>query len=103
MCPVLAYPAAIMQTTPSPGFLTFLAAAGFAGAVLLTPSVELEYPPLQSSILPAVGGTVSHLSPPGSTLGGQGVARYEHLPPAQNLPRPAPPANTQRGARGVLK
>src|SRR3954464_1544778 len=106
MCPVLAYPAVIMQTTPSPGFLTFLAAAGFAGAVLLTPSVELGYPPLQSSILPArraVVVPVAILSSSDSTLEGQVVARYDHLPLAQILRRTAQPEIANRVARAIVK
>jgi soluble lytic murein transglycosylase-like protein len=103
MCPVLAYPAVIMQTTPSPGFLTFLAAAGFAAAVLLTPSLEVEAPPLPASILPS-GPAVSVAIPSSdSTLEGQVVARYDHLPLAQILRRTAQPEIANRVARAIVK
>src|SRR3954449_9741800 len=94
-----------MQTTPSPGFLTFLAAAGFAAAVLLTPSMELESPPLPSSMLPArkaVAVPVAILSSD-STLEGQVVARYDHLPLAQILRRTAEPEIANRVARAIVK
>jgi soluble lytic murein transglycosylase-like protein len=103
MCPVLAYPAVTMQTTPSPGFLTFLAAAGFAAAVLLTPSLELEAPPLPASILPARPAVPVAIPSSDSTLEGQVVARYDHLPLAQILRRTAGPEIANRVARAIVK
>src|SRR3954463_12151611 len=103
MCPVLAYPAVIMQTTPSPGFLTFLAAAGFAAAVLLTPSLEVEAPPLPASILPSGPAVPVAIPSSDSTLEGQVVARYDHLPLAQILRRTAGPEIANRVARAIVK
>jgi soluble lytic murein transglycosylase-like protein len=103
MCPVLAYPAVIMQTTPSPGFLTFLAAAGFAAAVLLTPSLEVEAPPLPASILPSRPAVPVAIPSSDSTLEGQVVARYDHLPLAQILRRTAGPEIANRVARAIVK
>jgi soluble lytic murein transglycosylase-like protein len=105
MCPVLAYPAVTMQTTPSPGFLTFLTAAAFVAAVLLTPSLELESQPLPSSILPARPTIAVPVAIPSSdsTLEGQVVARYDHLPLAQILRRTAEPEIANRVARAIVK
>jgi soluble lytic murein transglycosylase-like protein len=105
-----------MQTTPSPsrsvqraapsrGFLTFLAAAGFLGAVLLTPSRELGTP-----IQPAIASQPSAAAEPGGTvvadstsLEGEVVARYDHLPLAQILRRTAEPEIANRVARAIVK
>jgi soluble lytic murein transglycosylase-like protein len=93
-----------MQTTPSPGFLTFLAAAGFAGAVLLTPSLELEAPrPAALSQPSGVVVPVAGASGDSSVLEGQVVARYDHLPLAQILRRTAEPEIANRVARAIVK
>jgi soluble lytic murein transglycosylase-like protein len=92
-----------MQTTPSPGFLTFLAAAGFAAAVLLTPSLELEAPPLPASILQPRPAVPVAIPSSDSTLEGQVVARYDHLPLAQILRRTAGPEIANRVARAIVK
>jgi soluble lytic murein transglycosylase-like protein len=105
-----------MQTTPSPsrsvqhpapsrGFLTFLAAAGFVGAVLLTPSLELGAP-LQSPASRQPSGAIEPTATPssdGSTLEGEVVARYDHLPLAQILRRTAQPEIANRVARAIVK
>jgi soluble lytic murein transglycosylase-like protein len=94
---------------PSRSFLTFLAAAGFAGALLLTPAMELPTPSLQRV---AAGRTLSvrrHLRQPAqptidsTTWEREVVARYDHLPLAQILSRSAEPALANRVARAIVK
>jgi soluble lytic murein transglycosylase-like protein len=95
----------IQHATPSRGFLTFLAAAGFVGAVLLTPSLELDGP-LQS-VAPSPASAVIEPSIPAAadsvTLEGEVVARYDHLPLAQILRRTAEPEMANRVARAIVK
>jgi soluble lytic murein transglycosylase-like protein len=94
-----------MQTTPSHGFLTFLAAAGFLGAVLLTPSLELETP-LQSVALgqpSGAGEPVVRVPADSTSLEGEVVARYDHLPLSQILRRTAEPEIANRVARAIVK
>jgi soluble lytic murein transglycosylase-like protein len=95
----------VQQPSPSRGFLTFLAGAGFLGAVLLTPSRELE-----KTIQPAIASQPSGAAEPGSTvaadstsLEGEVVARYDHLPLAQILRRTAEPEIANRVARAIVK
>jgi soluble lytic murein transglycosylase-like protein len=93
------------SATPSRGFLTFLAAAGFVGAVLLTPSLKID-PPLQSLAARQPPGAVeptTTLSADSTTLEGQVVARYDHLPLAQILRRTAEPEIANRVARAIVK
>jgi soluble lytic murein transglycosylase-like protein len=96
-------PSQSVQHTPSRGFLTFLAAAGFVGAMLLTPSLELD-PTVQrlASRQPSVEPTTIP-SADSTTLEGQVVARYDHLPLAQILRRTAEPEIANRVARAIVK
>ena len=95
----------VQPATPSRGFLTFLAAAGFVGAVLLTPSLELDAP-LQSLSLHQPSAAVeptTTLSEDSATLEDEVVARYDHLPLAQILRRTAKPEMANRVARAIVK
>jgi soluble lytic murein transglycosylase-like protein len=88
---------------PSRGFLTFLAAAGFVGAVLLTPSLSS---PLESMVSsqPSAAVEPSDGAPADSTtLEDEVVARYDHLPLAQILRRTAEPEIANRVARAIVK
>ena len=94
----------VQHATPSRGFLTFLAAAGFVGAVLLTPSLDpdeaiLSLTPRQPSAAMEPTPTLSA----DSTLEGEVVARYDHLPLAQILRRTAKPEIANRVARAIVK
>ena len=86
---------------PSREFLTFLAAAGFAGAVLLTPSAGREASP-QPEAAPRVA-RVAGVAGDSTSLEGEVVARYDHLPLAQILRRTAEPAMANRVARAIVK
>jgi soluble lytic murein transglycosylase-like protein len=96
----------VQPATPSRGFLTFLAAAGFVGAVLLTPSLELDAR-LQSLALrqpsAAIEPPTTALSEDSATLEDEVVARYDHLPLAQILRRTAKPEMANRVARAIVK
>jgi soluble lytic murein transglycosylase-like protein len=95
--------------TPSRPFLTFLAAAGFVGALLLTPSPKLG--------TRAAAGTVAKRPafsrPPRASASGplidsttwerEVVARYDHLPLAQILRHSAEPEIANRVARAIIK
>ena len=98
-------PRSVQPATPSRGFLTFLAAAGFVGAVLLTPSLELDAPlqslSLRQSSTPIEPTTT--LSEDSATLEDEVVARYDHLPLAQILRRTAKPEMANRVARAIVK
>jgi soluble lytic murein transglycosylase-like protein len=95
----------VQPATPSRGFLTFLAAAGFVGAMLLTPSLEVDAP-LQS-LVPRQPSTAieptTNLSEDSATLEDEVVARYDHLPLAQILRRTAKPEMANRVARAIVK
>jgi soluble lytic murein transglycosylase-like protein len=96
-------PRPIQRALPSRGFLTFLAAAGFAGAVLLTPSLTLEAPPQPPASQPhRTLGSVG-ASGDSTSLEGAVVARYDHLPLAQILRRTAEPEIANRVARAIVK
>ncbi|HEY3012014.1 MAG TPA: transglycosylase SLT domain-containing protein [Gemmatimonadales bacterium] len=93
--------------SPSRPFLTFLAAAGFAGALLLTPSVHLGTRPISSIaaarpsfrlVKPIPNARIDSIS-----LEGEVVARYDHLPLAQILRRTAEPEIANRAARAIVK
>lgn len=92
------------HATPSRGFLTFLAAAAFLGAILLTPSVELETPlqPATDTQLVEAGSSGS-VAADSVSLEGEVVARYDHLPLAQILRRTAEPEIANRVARAIVK
>src|SRR4051812_23701187 len=94
----------VQPAIPSRGFLTFLAAAGFAGAVLLTPSWESELVvPASSNPSSALVGPTPSGSGDSTSLEGQVVARYDHLPLAQILRRTAQPEIANRVARAIVK
>jgi len=90
-------------TTPSRSFVTFLAAAGFVGALLLTPTADFDTPPLRSFV------SVARTPPPmrervdSATLEREVVARYDHLPLAQIFRRRAEPEIANRVARAIVK
>jgi soluble lytic murein transglycosylase-like protein len=95
----------VQHATPSRGFLTFLAAAGFVGAVLLTPSLDLSAP-VQSLASSEPSGAIeptSAVPADSTTLEGEVVARYDHLPLAQILRRTAEPEIANRVARAIVK
>lgn len=91
--------------TPSPAFLTFLAAAGFVGALLLTPALQVESRPLSSSVSsePLPEEPVPDVLVDSSSLEREVVARYDHLPLAQILRRTAEPEMANRVARAIVK
>jgi transglycosylase-like protein with SLT domain len=90
---------------PSRDFLTFLAAAGFLGAVLLTPSLEVggTLPALSSAEPSGITEPASEVRADSTTLEGEVVARYDHLPLAQILRRTAQPEIANRVARAIVK
>ena len=76
--------------TPSRPFVTFLAAAGFAGALLLTPPTQLDSSPFAVIIAPR-GATLPAVPADSATLEREVVNRYDHLPLAQIFRRRAEP------------
>ena len=93
-------------TTPSRPFMTFLAASGFAAALLLTPAAPLDVPlgGLTSAgrLLSADAGLPS--APVDSaTLERDVVNRYDHLPLAQIFRRRTDPEIANRVARAIVK
>lgn len=88
-------------TTPTRPFLTFLAASGFVGALLLTPTAHFD------ASLPIVVSERAADTPPArvdsATLEREVVARYDHLPLAQIFSRRTDPAIANRVARAVIK
>jgi soluble lytic murein transglycosylase-like protein len=94
--------------TPSKAFVTFLAAAGFAAALLLTPTVQLDLP-LARVASPTVGlsnpGTEAAAVMPrdSATLETDVVNRYDHLPLAQIFRRRADAETANRVARAIVK
>ena len=89
--------------TPSRGFVTFLAAAGFTGALLLTPTPELRAP--ISGVAPAVAPEAAAPAIPAdsATLETEVVNRYDHLPLAQIFRRRADAQMANRVARAIVK
>ena len=89
---------------PSQGFLTFLAAAGLVGALLLTPSARPDAPittrPRQPS---GITAPVAPVSADSSELEDEVVDRYDYLPLAQILRRTAEPEIANRVARAIVK
>jgi soluble lytic murein transglycosylase-like protein len=89
--------------------LTFLAAAGFVGALLLTPSAHFGTPSWTSistarrSFPAAARRSIPNLSADSTTLEREVVARYDHLPLAQILRRTAEPEIANRVARAIVK
>jgi soluble lytic murein transglycosylase-like protein len=91
---------------PSRPFLTILAAAGFVGALLLTPSVRIGSQPSRPGVTLVHPGKVARakLPPIDSTRWEREVvARYDHLPLAQILRRSADPETANRVARAIVK
>ncbi|HET6778239.1 MAG TPA: transglycosylase SLT domain-containing protein [Gemmatimonadales bacterium] len=92
---------------PSRPFLTFLAAAGFAGALMLTPSAELSTPSWNSVVatrrLPRESKVRSPAPIDSASWEREVVARYDHLPLAQILRRSADPEIANRAARAIVK
>ena len=88
-------------TRPSRPFVTFLAASGFIGALLLTPATDFDVS------LPSIVPTVASRAPvervDSATLEREVVARYNHLPLAQIFSRRTDPATANRVARAVIK
>jgi len=88
--------------TPSRAFMTFLAAAGFTGALLLTPTPELRAPIV--AIAPAAAREAARETPADSaTLETEVVNRYDHLPLAQIFRRRADAHMANRVARAIVK
>jgi soluble lytic murein transglycosylase-like protein len=115
VCPDFAYQHGTMSrqssaflrplTTPSRAFMTFLAAAGFAAALLLTPTAQLHLP--MASITTAVTRPDAEPRPSvpvdSASLESQVVNRYDHLPLAQIFRVRAEPEIANRAARAIVK
>jgi hypothetical protein len=88
--------------------MTFLAAAGFSGALLLTPTAQLNEPIAE---IVSVGKSLSRsgtepvppISVDSATLEREVVNRYDHLPLAQIFRRRASPEIANRVARAIVK
>ena len=87
--------------TPSRPFVTFLAAAGFAGALLLTPTAQLDSSPFAGLLAPRA--TLPMVPVDSATLEREVVNRYDHLPLAQIFRRRAEPEIANRVARAIVK
>jgi soluble lytic murein transglycosylase-like protein len=90
-------------TTPSRSFVTFLAAAGFVGALLLTPAAHFDTPPLRSIVSAPRATSPVRERVDSTTLEREVVARYDHLPLAQIFRRRAEPEIANRVARAIVK
>jgi len=88
--------------TPSRPFVTFLAAAGFAGALLLTPTTQIDSSPLAAILAPRAA-TLPAVPADSATLEREVVNRYDHLPLAQIFRRRAEPEIANRVARAIVK
>jgi soluble lytic murein transglycosylase-like protein len=94
---------------PSRPFLTILAAAGFAGALLLTPSIHLGTPPVGSlkvsnrSVARTLTSRPSTITIDSISWEREVVARYDHLPLAEILRRSGDPEIANRVARAIVK
>jgi len=93
------------RRAPSRGFLTFLAAALFSGALLLTPSAPAGISDPSTLALeptePALDSVAEAAD--SNTLEREVVDRYDHLPLAQILRRTADPVIANRVARAIVK
>jgi hypothetical protein len=93
---------------PTRPFLTVLAATGFVGALLLTPSLRLGAPPMaritteRQPLQPRLRA-ISKVPVDSMTLEREVVARYDHLPLALILRRTADPEMANRVARALVK
>lgn len=90
-------------TTPSRPFLTFLAAAGFAGALLLTPTADLERTPFEGIVSASAAPAALEVRVDSATLEREVVSRYDHLPLAQIFRVRAEPEMANRVARAIVK
>jgi soluble lytic murein transglycosylase-like protein len=93
---------------PSRSFLTFLAAAFFAGALMLTPPAQLKTPTWGSVVaargpFPRERKARSPAPVDSLTWEREVVARYDHLPLAQILRRSGEPEIANRVARAIVK
>jgi soluble lytic murein transglycosylase-like protein len=88
--------------TPSRAFVTFLAAAGFTAALLLTPTANIDSSPL-ASLLPSERAAMPVIPADSASLESEVVSRYDHLPLAQIFRRRADPAIANRVARAIVK
>ncbi len=88
--------------TPSRPFVTFLAAAGFAGALLLTPTAQLDSSPFAGILAPHATAVLT-VQVDSATLEGEVVSRYDHLPLAQIFRRRTGPEIANRVARAIVK
>ncbi|HJR17513.1 MAG TPA: transglycosylase SLT domain-containing protein [Gemmatimonadales bacterium] len=87
--------------------MTFLAAAGFSAALLLTPTTQLDVPlagiaAASRSFAPAYPQRVL-IGADSATLEREVVNRYDHLPLAQIFRRRADPEIANRVARAIVK
>ncbi|HZA97159.1 MAG TPA: transglycosylase SLT domain-containing protein [Gemmatimonadales bacterium] len=92
--------------TPSRPFLTFLAAASFAGALMLTPSAPLTTPTWDGVVVsraPSPREPRARAPIDSTSWEREVVARYDHLPLAQILRRSADPEIANRVARAIIK
>jgi len=93
--------------TPSHAFVTFLAAAGFAAALLLTPTAQLDLPlsgiASASPFSNSGGNSLPTVPADSATLEREVVNRYDHLPLAQIFRWRAEPEIANRVARAIVK
>jgi soluble lytic murein transglycosylase-like protein len=93
------------RKVPSRGFLTFLAAALFSGALLLTPPAPAGTSAPKALAIdrpePALDSVTETAD--SNTLEREVVDRYDHLPLAQILRRTANPVIANRVARAIVK
>lgn len=88
--------------------MTFLAAAGFGAALLLTPGGQLDVPleTITSAgqlFSPVDADSLGSVPADSATLEGEVVTRYDHLPLAQIFRRRAEPEIANRVARAIVK
>jgi soluble lytic murein transglycosylase-like protein len=87
--------------------MTFLAAAGFSGALLLTPTAQLKKPisdiASASRALVVVEDSAPSSPVDSATLESEVVTRYDHLPLAQIFRNRAEPEMANRVARAIVK
>lgn len=94
---------------PSRPFLTILAAAGFAGALLLTPAAHVTTPPVRDLVASGLlrGTSDAPALPPlamdSASMEREVIARYDHLPLSQIFRQRARPEIANRVARAIVK
>jgi soluble lytic murein transglycosylase-like protein len=94
--------------TPSRAFVTFLAASGFATALLLTPTAQLDLPlervaPREFGLSTPDADAAPVQPADSAALETQVVNRYDHLPLAQIFRRRADAETANRVARAIVK